>query len=446
MGKDVRSVPAQRSGLLSPVQTAKSSGLDEFCRGCPVYIKALGLLCSFSLGIGAGLVGAGWAHQYLTKSVGLIQEDFFQKATESSAPAITAAPEATVAVSTTAAVVAPAVAVNVAPAVAVNVFPAVAVDVAPAVAVDVAPAVAVLGYEVFYEHAGLYLDKSFAPEFKNILLMTSANFGYLDMLQNWECYAKKLGLDYFVLAMDSKIYQFLGPDRSVLTDGVQVDSDSRFGSKNFTVVACNKLRTVMNLLEKTGLDLVFTDCDNVFRSDPFLPSLSFGSMMRSQSYEYIYGRKSRPPGPKEEDYHKEPDKANTGFYYVSGGRKRPGVHHIFGTAVEWCNKRPGIDDQENFWDSLVQVRKGKIKSSTSFKCFRHCGEKADSVCTGYDEADVFSYCDFSPWEYVEGSFGHAEKEKRLVAYHANWVQDRQASRCGLVGCLLHTAAAEVTRA
>lgn len=35
-------------------------------------------------------------------------------------------------------------------------------------------------------HAGVYRDKSHAPELKNVLLLTAANSGYLEMLTNWE--------------------------------------------------------------------------------------------------------------------------------------------------------------------------------------------------------------------------------------------------------------------
>ena len=37
-----------------------------------------------------------------------------------------------------------------------------------------------------HRHAGVYRDKSRAPELKNVLLLTAANSGYLEMLTNWE--------------------------------------------------------------------------------------------------------------------------------------------------------------------------------------------------------------------------------------------------------------------
>ena len=48
-----------------------------------------------------------------------------------------------------------------------------------------------------HRHAGVYRDKSRAPELKNVLLLTAANSGYLEMLTNWE--SKVEGDDTFFL-------------------------------------------------------------------------------------------------------------------------------------------------------------------------------------------------------------------------------------------------------
>ncbi|CAE8586296.1 unnamed protein product [Polarella glacialis] len=186
------------------------------------------------------------------------------------------------------------------------------------------------------------------------------------MLQNWECSAQKLGLDWVVIAMDTKLYSHLGPERSILVEGEQVEGSSRFGTGDFAVIACNKIRTITSILKHTKLDLVFTDCDNVFKSDPFLPSLTLGSLMRSNAYEYVYVRKSKPPGSIWSEYHTEPDKANTGFYYVAGSRKSAGVQHAFDAGVNFCNIHKRQDDQESFWDALVQLRKGQSKDAAAF--------------------------------------------------------------------------------
>ena len=281
-------------------------------------------------------------------------------------------------------------------------------------------------------HAGLYSDKSYAPELKNVLLLTAANSGYLEMLTNWECIAKRLGLDWMVISIDSELHQHLG-ERSISATGQEWQQAEGFFSKvGFRVIACNKIRTVADILRSTNLDIVFSDSDNVFKSDPFLPSLSLGSMIRSGKFEYIYGRKIEPGNQKIQNfnpgaYHQEPIKANTGFYYVAGGRKKDVVQQVFDKGVKWCNDRPHMDDQENFWDALVDTRRKKKFANDRPACFQHCNS---SACDGVEESQVFNYCDMSPWEYVLGCFTPASvlEEPRMVSYHATHVVGWQSKR------------------
>ena len=282
--------------------------------------------------------------------------------------------------------------------------------------------------QLLRQHAGLYQDKTRAPELKNVLLLTAANYGYLDMLQNWECFARKLGLDWLVVALDDRIYKELGPERSFPTVGERHDSYERFGSPGFKIVGCNKLRSMLYVLVETQLDVVFSDGDSVFKSDPFLPSLSLGSMMRSGKYDMIYGRKIKPPGVRKDEYHQEPIKGNTGFYYVSGSRNPRIMQQMFNISIQWCDRRPGEDDQENFWDALVVERKRRPSDKAFFACFRHCDS---SQCAGIEEGAVFDYCDMSPWEYLDGAIQPTDALKapyQLVSYHATWVIGKDAKQ------------------
>ncbi|CAJ1458968.1 unnamed protein product [Effrenium voratum] len=110
-----------------------------------------------------------------------------------------------------------------------------------------------------------------------------------------------------------------------------------------------------------------------------------------------------------------------GFYYVSGSPKKQSVvNKVFEAGVSWCNRRPDMDDQENFWDALVHVRRQTARDKDYVGCFRHCN---NSACAGVDDSLVFNYCDMSPWEYILGCFmpDSALKEPRMVSYHATHV-------------------------
>jgi len=282
-------------------------------------------------------------------------------------------------------------------------------------------------------HAGVYRDKSHAPELKNVLLLTAANSGYLEMLTNWECIAQRLGLDWMVIAIDSELQQHLG-ERSFSATGKEWQKAEGFFSKGgFQLIACNKIRSVAEVLRSTNLDIVFSDGDNVFKSDPFLPTLTLGSMIRSGKYEYIYGRKIEPGNQKIQNFkpeiwHQEPNKGNTGFYYVAGGRKQTIVQKVFDKGVAWCDSRPHMDDQENFWDALFDSRRKKRSAKDYVACFRHCDN--NESCSGIEESQVFNYCDMSPWEYILGCFTPASalEEPRMVAYHATHVVGWESKR------------------
>ena len=115
-------------------------------------------------------------------------------------------------------------------------------------------------------HAGLYKDKSYAPELKNVLLLTASNSGYLEMLTNWECFATRLGLDWMVMAMNKELQTHLG-ERSFLATGQEWEKAEAFNSPvGFKVISCNKLRSVLDVMRETNLDIVFSDADNVFKN------------------------------------------------------------------------------------------------------------------------------------------------------------------------------------
>eukprot|EP00439_Symbiodinium_sp_Y106_P048949 s6425_g6.t1 len=150
----------------------------------------------------------------------------------------------------------------------------------------------------------------------------------------------------------------------------------------------------------------------------------------------IYGRKIKPPGPRTDEHHQEPIKGNTGFYYVSGGRKPRIMQRMFNISIHWCNNRPGLDDQENFWDALVVERKRKPKDKEFFACFRHCDS---TQCSGVEGDKVFDYCDMNPWEYIDGAVDPRlalQEPYHMVSYHSTWVIGKEAKQKKLKGELL----------
>ena len=180
-----------------------------------------------------------------------------------------------------------------------------------------------------------------------------------------------------------------------------------------------------DVLRETNLDIVFSDADNVFKSDPFLPSLSLGSMIRSGKYEYIYGRKIEPGGQKiqnlnPEVYHQELSKrilASTMLPVVENRTLfREYLRSVWSGVIDahlWMTRR-------TFGTALWLPGTRKVQRKAMFACFRHCD---NDKCQGVDESMVLNYCDMSPWEYILGCFSteSALQEPRMVSYHATHV-------------------------
>merc|ERR1719229_532662 len=92
------------------------------------------------------------------------------------------------------------------------------------------------------------------------------------------------------------------------------------------------MMVVLQLLNLTGLDVVFSDADNVFHHDPFGQATSLGGLIRSGKYDYVYQAELRAR-PKRSDYKSPGDGGNTGFFYASGRRKPAGIQGLFRAVV-----------------------------------------------------------------------------------------------------------------
>lgn len=271
-------------------------------------------------------------------------------------------------------------------------------------------------------HAGLYRDKQAHGEFSNKVLVTASNDAYAEVLQNWRCHADRLGLDYVVIALDSKIAGKLEPDRTILVNGTFVEDESTFRRPNFNLLAANKIKMVQEILLETRFGVVFSDPDNVFIEDPFAHGDDLGDKIRSGKYQYIY-QQNNGDRPGKEAIGKEVNEANTGFYFVSGSQKSQGVQRLFLGALKECDDNKNIDDQTNFWRTLGNVRAGQGPASYgegSFACTNLCGQGQPSSCNASSE-HVLDYCEMDPFAHATGWHDVMPHEEGLRTFHANFI-------------------------
>lgn len=268
--------------------------------------------------------------------------------------------------------------------------------------------------------AGVYQDRGGHPAFATTLLVTAANYAYFSIYQNWRCAASRWGLDWAVVANDDESYRHLGRDRALPILGRKVTEMVGWGNIKLDHVGRNKMMTIVLLVNLTGLDVVFTDCDNVFLQDPFRVGVSLGDLIRSQKYQYLYQPEldKRPrPG-----YRSPGDGGNTGFFYVAGSRKGPNIQALFQAVVDKVDaqlvQNRGGADQPIFWQVFNDLRASRGNGGKwGFKCVRNCGDAAS--CQAPD-VDTLDYCGLDPLVHPTGWEDAAKWIDTIATYHANY--------------------------
>lgn len=114
----------------------------------------------------------------------------------------------------------------------------------------------------------------------NTVILTALTFGYRDMMMNWVCNLRQLGITNFVIAsLDGELYKY-AYTRSLPTyyeDRVSVrtpdgrDGDAAYGSPSFKQITKEKSRVVLRLM-KLGYNVLWSDCDIFWFRNP-LPDL-----------------------------------------------------------------------------------------------------------------------------------------------------------------------------
>lgn len=127
-------------------------------------------------------------------------------------------------------------------------------------------------------------------EIQNTILITTANYGYRQMLMAWMCRVRELGLKFVVHAQDLELYSLLRNSSAKDIFGVIYESSLsapvgflKFGSKEYTRVTCIKISLIRGIMEEMGHNVWMTDPDTAFIADP-LPWFHWGG---SCDYEYM---------------------------------------------------------------------------------------------------------------------------------------------------------------
>lgn len=129
---------------------------------------------------------------------------------------------------------------------------------------------------VLKEASGIFTDKKRQIGLERTVLVTGCNYGFLNHLNNFKCFADRIGLKFLVVALDAKVYQHLKKHTNMHTyymasgsdNTTKVTGDSTtFRSKQFNLITARKKEAVHDILA-LGYDVLFSDTDVAILRDP----------------------------------------------------------------------------------------------------------------------------------------------------------------------------------
>jgi hypothetical protein len=106
------------------------------------------------------------------------------------------------------------------------------------------------------------------------VFVTAVNFGYLNHLYNFKCFADRLNLNFLVFAMEPQAYYYLRNYTTIPsylfssgTHGHSVGTSTGFRDKHFNIITAKKLEAVLRVMT-LGYDVIFSDLDVAILQDP----------------------------------------------------------------------------------------------------------------------------------------------------------------------------------
>jgi hypothetical protein len=270
--------------------------------------------------------------------------------------------------------------------------------------------------------------------FEDVVLVTAANSGYYDMLQNWQYLAARQELKWVVVAMDEPLYGklMLGsePPRVVPTAAEYAVSETvTFRTRGFNTLSCNKLRSVLRIVEACDVDVVFSDSDNVFLRNPFEHDL--GRMILSDRYDYIYQVNvfDGVDGPRQHSClqrGKRVDEGNTGFYYIS--RNSDTVKQVIRDALDACSQPDNeLDDQTLFWNEMRKRNNTRHCDAAEVDSLleqqqQQVSSRIKETTTTANNNATASLCCLDPYYYPTGM---QNLPKTMITFHANFARGKE---------------------
>ena len=310
------------------------------------------------------------------------------------------------------------------------------------------------------------------------VIVTAANFGYLNHVQNFKCFMDRLGLNFLLVALDERAFE--GAQRlgvvsvSLTTAGrnasrrvrgtdaqrtqqirsspqsalVVEEAAADYHTHGFHVITVRKIEAVVRVLQ-LGFDVLFIDSDVVLLRDPF-PLL--GAALAASKADYIFTSNKLCPaaGGLPFDFRNPQEEGNTGLFFV---RPSPGILALLNATIAAAPSFPGLDDQSIFWRVARAARDVQVVAlpscaSAAAAAAAAASTSPSSLTTALATSSPSSpsspratvcaldECGFSVGALRGTAFAalQAELQRRgaePVSLHANWIKGNAAKAAAL---------------
>uniref|UniRef100_A0A7S3ELP6 Nucleotide-diphospho-sugar transferase domain-containing protein n=3 Tax=Rhodosorus marinus TaxID=101924 RepID=A0A7S3ELP6_9RHOD len=245
----------------------------------------------------------------------------------------------------------------------------------------------------------------------NTVILTALNFGYREIMMNWICNMRHLGVSNFIIAaLDEDLYKW------AFVRGLPVYLETTiFGELNNTLVAHAsygtdafkqltkmKSRVVVRLL-KTGVNVVWTDCDIIWFKNP-LPDLA--------SYQVDLVIQTNAPDDENLNGYR---RINSGFYLA---KSNPATIKAFEDIVAFATKS-AMSEQPCFWD--VMCGKNGENTIGDDRCAYN-----GMVVRLLDRKLYPNGITFGIWNATYGTI--PQRYPDLFILHNNWIKGSEAKQ------------------
>jgi len=175
----------------------------------------------------------------------------------------------------------------------------------------------------------------------NMVMVTWANFHYLDFTINWVYHVKKLGIEnYMVGAMDNKMLNALvacGINTFSMQSGLSTN-DFGWGSPTFHKMGREKINLIV-LFTDMGVDLLLSDVDTVWSRNPMPYILKYPDADVLTSSDHL---SNTVPDESLEKWPNAASAANIGIMFFRA--KTAGARQL---AKDWSK---ALDKNPQYWD------------------------------------------------------------------------------------------------